>query len=631
MTRGTIALGGVVLVMSFGIAGVMRPPSTILLAQQPPASASGAAVYKDFCAGCHDNPVDRTPDLASLRTRTPEAVLQALEGGAMTVQAAKLTPAQRRAVSEFLSGRTLPANATASSAANSGAAAAGSNMCEARQGAFPDPESAPRWNGWGFDLDNSRFQPEPGLTAADVPKLTLKWAFGFPNGTAAYAQPAIVSGRLFTGSDNGTVYALDAQTGCTYWTFRAERGVRTAISIGPLASASGSGEPRYAAYFGDIAANVYAVDARTGDLVWKVKADDHRFARVTGAPTLHANRLYVPVSSVEEASAAQPAYSCCSFRGSVIAYDAATGAKLWQAFTITEEPKEVGKTATGAAIIKPAGAAVWNSPTIDVKRGALYVGTGNAYTEPAAATSDAVMAFDLATGRHLWTNQLTPDDAYVMNCRGTTANCPDDIGPDYDFGNSPILRNLPNGRGIIVIGQKSGVVYGLDPDNKGAKVWEFRAGQGSALGGMEWGSAADNRNAYIPVSDVLLPPAQSGGLFALDLATGNKVWHAPHPPLNCTTGRGCTGAQSAPASVIPGVVFSGSMDGNFRAYSTVDGKILWTFNTIAEFPGVNGVPAKGGSLDAAGPVIAGGLVVTTSGYALFRGTPGNALLVFSVK
>jgi polyvinyl alcohol dehydrogenase (cytochrome) len=203
------------------------------------------------------------------------------------------------------------------------------------------------------------------------------------------------------------------------------------------------------------------------------------------------------------------------------------------------------------------------------------------------------------------------------------------VGPDFDFGNAPILRTLAGGRRIIVIGQKSGVVWGLDPDNQGKVVWQFRAGKGSALGGIEWGSAADEINAYIPVSDVLAPPNEAGGLFALRLADGERVWHTPAPKLECTAGRGCTGAQSAPISVMPGVVFSGSIDGHLRAYSTTDGRIIWDFNTAKEFETVNHVQSKGGSLDAAGPAIAEGLVITNSGYSLWRGLPGNVLLAFS--
>jgi polyvinyl alcohol dehydrogenase (cytochrome) len=506
-----------------------------------------------------------------------------------------------------------------------GSASASAAKC-AGPAAPIDLSAASRWTGWGVDLSNSRYQPQPGLAAADVPKLTLKWAFGFPGGSMAFAHPTIVSGRVFTGSDNGTVYALDAATGCTIWAFKADRGVRSAIVIGALRSGS-----QVAAYFGDLGANVYALDAATGVQIWRQKADEHRFARITGTPTLHEGRLYVPVSSVEEGSAAQPAYPCCTFRGSVIAYDAASGRQIWKSYTITETPRERGRTSRNTPIVKPAGAAVWNSPTIDPVRGALYIGTGNAYTEPAAGTSDSVVAMDLKTGKILWFNQLTPADAFVMGCRSGVENCPKEVGPDFDFGNSPILKTLPNGRRLLVIGQKSGVGFGLDPDANGRKVWEYRAGKGSALGGMEWGSAADERQAYFPVSDVLLPAAEAGGLHAVNLATGQRAWHTPAPPLDCTTGRGCTGAQSAPASVIPGAVFSGSMDGHMRAYSTTDGRILWEFDTAREFQTVNGVAARGGSIDAAGPAIAEGLLVTPSGYALFRGNPGNVLLAFEVK
>jgi len=238
------------------------------------------------------------------------------------------------------------------------------------------------------------------------------------------------------------------------------------------------------------------------------------------------------------------------------------------------------------------------------------------------------MAIDMKTGRILWWIQLTPSDAFVIGCRPGNEGCPKEPGPDFDFGNSPILRTLPGGQRVLVTGQKSGVVYALDPDREGKKLWEFRAGKGGALGGIEWGSAADEQNAYIPVADVLLPPNESGGLFALKLTTGEKIWHTPHPHLDCTSGRGCSGAQSAPISVIPGVVFSGSIDGHVRAYSTKDGAIIWDYNTAREFDTVNHVPAKGGSIDAAGPAIAGGLLVTNSGYALWKGMPGNVLLVF---
>ncbi len=573
----------------------------------------GAAVYKDTCASCHDQPTGRMPSKDSLKDRTPEAVLNALNSGTMTMQAVQLSAAERRAVSEHLAGK--PFGSIASTDAG---------MCAAKPAPLVNVAALASWNGFGVDASNSRYQPKPGMTAADVPKLKLKWAFGFPGGTQAYGNPAIVGGRVFVGSDNGTVYALDAETGCTHWSFKADGGVRTAPSVGLIGR-------RYAVYIGDLKANLFALDAETGAVIWKKTLDTHKFARITGAPTLADGKIYVPVSSTEEVPGSQQNYECCTFRGSVVALEAATGAQLWKSYTITETPTQVGKNSAGTAQYAPAGAAVWNSPTIDRQKGVLYIGTGNSYTGPAVKTSDSVIAMDLKTGKIAWWNQVTGGDAFLVNCRPGLENCPKDVGPDHDFGNAPILRALPGGKRIIVIGQKSGTVWGLDPDAEGKVLWQFKAGKGGALGGIEWGSAADETFAYVPVSDVLTAPNEAGGLFALKLTDGTPLWHTPAPKLECNTGRGCTGAQSAPVSVIPGVVFSGSVDGHMRAYSTKDGAILWDFNTVRDYETVNHVPGKGGSIDASGPAIAAGLLITNSGYALWRGLPGNVLLAFSAK
>jgi polyvinyl alcohol dehydrogenase (cytochrome) len=585
-------------------------------AQQP---VDAAAVYQKACASCHDQPTGRTPSREALKDRTADAILQSLTAGSMALQAITLSTGEKRAVSEYLAGKPL-----GTSASVEGMCTASSNPGGAARP--PAMGAIEGWNGWGADVSNSRYQPKPGLTAADVPNLKLKWAFGFPGGSQAYGHPVIVGGRVFVGSDNSKFYALDANTGCIHWVIDADGGIRAAPSVAKAGS-------RTLVYFGDLKANMYAADAVTGEIVWRKKVDEHAFARVTGAPKLHDGKLYVPVSSVEEVPAAQPKYECCTFRGSIVALDGATGAQLWKTHTVQERPQAVGKNAAGTTLYKPAGAAVWSSPTIDAQRGVVYVATGNSYTDPAVPTSDAVMAMELKTGKILWWNQVTPADAFVIGCgpNSTNANCPKEVGPDFDFGNAPILRTLPGRKRILVIGQKSGFVYGLDPDAEGKLLWKFKAGKGSALGGIEWGSAADDQYAYIPVSDVLGPAEEAGGLFALKLADGTPAWHTPAPKLECKTGRGCTGAQSAPASVIPGVVFSGSVDGHLRAYSTKDGSIIWDFNTVREYDTVNKVPAKGGSIDAAGPAIADGLVITNSGYALWRGLPGNVLLAFSAQ
>jgi polyvinyl alcohol dehydrogenase (cytochrome) len=570
------------------------------------------AIYKESCAQCHDNPEGRTPSRAALRDRSPEAILGALTSGSMSLQALTLSVAEKRALAEHLSGKSFAA------------ASSTPNLCSTKEARLTMFDSKPKWNGFGVDATNSRFQKTPGLTAADVPNLKLKWAFGFPGGAQAYGNPAIVAGRIFVGSDTGNFYSLDANSGCTHWAFHADGGIRSAPTVAPLGSA------RHAVYFGDIKANVYALDAATGDVIWKKSVDTHKYARVTGSVAFHDGKLYVPVSSIEEGPGAQPAYECCTFRGSVVSLDAADGTQIWKSYTITETPQQVGKNSAGTAQFAPAGAAVWNAPTIDPQRGAVYVGTGNSYTGPAVRTSDSIVAFDLKSGKMLWWNQVTPSDAFLVGCRPGVENCPKEVGPDFDFGNSPILRTLPGGKRVLIAGQKSGVLWGLDPDNEGKVLWQYRAGKGGMLGGIEWGSAADDVNAYVPVSDVLAPGPEAGGMRAVKLATGEQVWSTPAPKLECTgMARGCTGAQSAPASVIPGVVFSGSVDGHLRAYSTADGSIIWDFNTAKEFDTVNHVPAKGGSIDAAGPAIADGLVVTNSGYSLWRGMPGNVLLVFS--
>ncbi len=571
------------------------------------ASPDGAALYKAHCGYCHDGaPQARMPSHADLASRTPEFVLSAMSG-VMAVQSAGLSDEEGRAIASFITGKEFAKEAPRSTA----------GMCTTAAPAFKMIEGD--WSGWGGDPGNSHFQTKPGLASGDIPKLKLKWAFGFDKAPMAWSQPAVVAGRVFVGSVSGDVYSLDAKTGCIYWTYPAGAGVRTAISVGKLPNG------RWAAYFGDVRATAHAVDAETGKLLWKVKLDEHPAARITGAPTLVNGRLYVPMASIEEASAAQPTYACCTFRGSVSALDAATGKKYWQSYSVSDPAKPYKTSKNGIELKGPAGASVWSSPTVDLKRKLVYAATGNSYTGVNISTSDAVLAFDMKDGHMVWASQVQAKDDFVIGCpRGPQCD-PDDDGPDYDFGTSPVLRTLPNGKDIIIAGQKAGVAWGLDPDDRGKVVWHTRLGHGSALGGIEWGHAADNHTAYIAISDRIVREGGKPGLYALDLATGAPVWSAPAP-------EGVTGnpAQSAAVTVIPGAVFSGALNGHFRAYSTTDGQILWDFDTNRPFDTVNGVKAAGGSIDSAGPVIAHGMVFTNSGYGMFGGKQGNVLLAFSV-
>ena len=583
-------------------------PLLSALAQSPQA----ARLFDEKCTSCHSETLGQgTPDATTLRQMTPEAVYEALNKGAAHAPARQLSDPDRRSIGEYLGGRNFMDS-------NAAEASSMPNVC-ATNPPITSLSATPAWNGWGVDATNGRFQPakSAGLAADQVPHLKLKWAFGFPGATAVHGQPAVAAGRVFVGLNNGYVYSLDAATGCVYWSFQARAGVRNAISIGEV---KGQGSSKFAVYFGDVRANVYGLDAATGRLLWKTKADDHGLAGITGAPALFEGRLYVPVASREELTGVSLHYPCCTFRGSVVALDAGTGKQLWKTYVISDPPKPVRKNSAGTQLWTPSGGAVWNTPTIDPKQHALYVGTGNSYTQPAQDRTDAVLALDLDTGKVRWVAQDTPKDAWLVcgGVFGKTENCPDDIGPDYDFGASPILRSLPNGHRILVAGQKSGIVWGHDPDRNGAVVWKTQLPEKLALGEITFGGAADDKYAYFGVS--------SAGVAAVDLATGEKKWLAPIQAAGPRLGIG------AALTVIPGVVFGGGYDGLLRAFLTSNGERVWQFNMLEEFKTVNGVTAKGGSMGQAGPVVAGGTLFVGSGYIFgARGTPGNALLAFSVE
>jgi polyvinyl alcohol dehydrogenase (cytochrome) len=574
-------------------------------------------LFQARCADCHGTQVGHAPLRESLEQRPPETIISALTSGSMRGMASGLTPEQIRSLAVYLSGREPGITPVAT---------ATGGMCSTP--ARPIDPSAAHWNGWGRDLENSRFQPDPGFSAADVPRLRLKWAFSYGEGTVA-AQPTIVGDRMYVSSTPGAVYSLDAATGCIRWKYEPARGARTAVVVGQLPNG------RHAAYIGATGGFVDALDADTGELLWRTRVEDHPMVSMTGSPVLHEGRLYVPISSSEEAGARAPGYECCTFRGSIVALDAVTGRQIWKSHTITEEPKPIGRNSADVQAFGPAGGAIWMAPTIDTRRGMIYAGTGNAYTNDEDPGSNALIAFDLETGEIRWRTQVMDNDAFVMGCspQGGHANCPEDLGPDWDFGASPILRTLPDGRQLLLVGQKSGIIWAMDPDRDGEVVWKTKVGGGGPLGGIQWGPAADREFVYVAVSDVFATEGEQRrpGLSAIRIATGEEVWHTPAPPPACAWGnRSCSNGQSAGVSLIPGVVFSGSLDGHLRAYSTRDGSIVWSFDTAAApYDAVNGIRATGGSIDSGGPTVANGILYTNSGYGRF-GYAGNALLAFSV-
>jgi polyvinyl alcohol dehydrogenase (cytochrome) len=609
----------IVLLITVTIVGALTPEAA---AQRAPRRAAalpnGSALYDANCAQCHNTSTAgaQTPAREALQQLSPEAIVTAMTFGRMQVQAIALSDAEKKAVAEFLTGKRVPPPSPPVVV----------NRCTASP-AVSDPSRGPSWNGWGNGVTNTRYAKSAGLTAADLPRLTLKWAFGYAGVNSARAQPAVAGGRMFVASENGEVHALDPKTGCTHWTFRAQKGVRTALSVGPYRSPAGA--RGFAVFFGDGSATTYALDATTGRQLWARKVDEHRFASITGAPTYHDGRLYVPVQGLnEEGQGGRPQYECCTFRGSVVALNANTGGVMWKRYTI-EAAKPRGKNKNGVPQWGPAGGGIWASPTVDAKRNMIYVATGNNYAEPSQPTTDAVIALDMGSGTVKWVNQLTPDDNWTLGCQAKNPdnpNCPSTLGPDFDFSASPALVSA-GGRDLIVLPQKSGMSYALDPDREGAVVWKQRIGQGSGLGG-QWGGAVDDERAYFGVSDILTN--NPGGMRAVSLATGEEVWSMPPQPKLCPESPTCRASQGAAVTAIPGAVLSGSLDGGMRAYSATDGKILWTFDTNRDFPTVNGVKAKGGGLEGPGAIVVDGMLYFNSGYGGFIGNPGNVLLAFGL-
>lgn len=613
--------------VDLGMGQQQSPPAAVAARRQ--SEGAGAQLFGNRCITCHGNSqVPDAPDPSLLKRMTPEHIYEVLTTGDMKEMAKDISDPDKRDIAIYLGGRRMTAG-------NNADAKSMPNAC---------PDKSPMkalnigrsWNGWGIDANNTRYQSAKAaeLSPGQVSRLKLKWAFAVPGATSVYGQPTIADGRVLFSSDTGYVYSLDAATGCVHWSFQAQAGVRTAITVAAIEGAAG----KFAAYFGDVHGNVYSINASNGELLWKISADPHPLARITGSPTLYENHLYVPVASLEEVESGSGNYICCTFRGALVSLDAGTGKPIWKTYTITDPLKVIGKNSLGHDVKGPSGAGVWAAPTIDPKRHAIYIVTGNAFSGPSTPTSDAVMALSMDTGKVLWSIQATKDDIWHGGCgrgiglgrhptqRGAAPpnaypaeNCPADGGPDQDFSGGAILASLPNGHDVLVAGQKPGFVWGLDPDRKGAVLWKEDINRTNANSGIIFGGAADNEHAYFNL--------KSGGLVALQLSDGMERWYTPlAPPDAMKAHRG----QTAAVSLIPGVVFSAGLDGMVRALSAFDGRPLWEYDTNHEFQTVNGVTANGGSIGSAGVTVAQGMVLVGSGYTGFQGgVPGNVLLAFA--
>jgi polyvinyl alcohol dehydrogenase (cytochrome) len=602
-------------------------------------STEGAALYQENCASCHSNPIAKASTFSTLRAMGYEELLGSMRDGSMSEQSAGMNDAQREKLARYLSEGSVDPRAWEVAVA-----------CDSA-GKDNTGDLVPSVTGWGYGTDNRRFQglEAAGLGAKDLPDLEVAWAQGFPGATTMRSQPVITDDTLFIGvAATRSVYAFDLESGCLKWAYRSTGPVRSALGYGLM---PGSQQPIL--FFGDAKGNVHVLNARDGSEVWSVYAGLHSASTITGTPVLHDDRLYVPISSFEVARAGMANYECCREHGGVRALSIRTGEVLWT-YATTPDAKTTGKTVIGTKTWGPAGAPVWTTPAIDAKRNRLYVGTGQNYSSPATETSDAIIALDLDSGEPAWIYQATENDIYTEACIGRylgypdNPNCPEDSGPDFDFGASVVITRSAAGRDILLAGQKSGDVYALDPDQGGAVIWHKKLSDGTPVGGVHWGMSVEGDTVFVPVADpewniTGWDYTPRPGLTALDVSTGTVKWRYEIE-------RGCeldpgkidmkNGRQdedwpdcpyfygySAALTGIEGAVLAGSLNGTLQALSSDNGRELWRFDTKKSFPTLNGVQAHGGALDNPGPAVGGGYMVLQSGYAYFNQMRGNLLLV----
>jgi len=592
-----------------------KPPAT--RADSTHIMALGKVIFVNTCQACHGNPAfPKAPTLEALMNVQPRSILNTLDNGKMREQAKALSEKEREAVAQYISHKLIRETIMPKEAYTTFSFKGGNKLYDC--------------SGWGGNLaaTNYRTAAQSGITRDNIDSLKLEWAFAFPDASEMRSKPAIVGDWLIIGnSQSGDVYALNRFTGKLGWHVTASNGIRSGIVVAKQGDS-------YIAYFADAVTNVYAVDVRKGKILWSTKAGVGSMTLNTGTLAVYGGKVFVPLSSFEVVAAADSNYNCCSTSGGVRALDSKTGKLLWYHRVVASEATARSAKKNGKPFYGPSGGPVWSSPTIDPKRNLLYIGTGENYSLPTTNTSDAIQAINMSTGKLVWNFQATEGDAWNIACP-IIINCPGTKGRDLDFGMAPILVTGKDGKQRLLAGQKSGVVYSLDPQN-GKLLWKTRIGKGGALGGIHWGMAADNENVYAANADNIYglnlddtSIKASPGIYALDIVSGKVTWSTPVPQVKNVPKY--LSVNSAAPVVVPGIVFSGSNDGHLRAYATEDGRIIWDYNTDRKFQTVNGVEGNGGSIDSASPVVADGMLYVNSGYASFGEKPGNVLLAFSVK
>jgi polyvinyl alcohol dehydrogenase (cytochrome) len=618
MRSGLILLMALTCVAVWATSTQDRPPPVVPHTPNP----RGEKIFKEVCAPCHEHGGARAPDAYLLKLMTPDSIYGTLTTGAMRIQAQGLDDEEKSAVVEFLAGARAPADAGLLPP-----------RCRGPAAKF-DFGRPPPFSGWGFDPANTRYVDSraSGLSAANIARLRLKWSFGVKGAIRMASQPALGGGAIYIGGQDGSVYALEQGSGCLRWQFHAPAEVRTGIVVSPWNGGDVSARPRV--YFGDLIGNIYAVDAISGDLLWRDHVDAHPASTLTAAPVLQGDRLYVAVSSIEEGVSGR--YDCCTFRGSIVAYEARSGKRVWQSYLL---PKAVfrGTTSSGEKVYAPAGLAIWGAPAIDERRGLLYFGTGDSYTSPAPKLSDAIVALRLDTGKIAWSYQATRHDAWNVGCMmKEKPNCPRENGPDHDFGTAAILAADSRGKERVFAGQKSGWVHAVDPDT-GQLLWKTRVGRGGLMGGVYFGLATREDMLFVPVNDApdggVHDEAAKPGLYALDVRDGRVLWQVPIDADACKDrGAQCALGIAAPVTATGDLLIAGAGDGELRIYGARSGEKLWQYDTAQTVATVGGGSAHGGSIGGgAGPLVWGGTLIVESGYGFAGRMPGNVMLVFELE
>jgi polyvinyl alcohol dehydrogenase (cytochrome) len=597
----------------------------------------GEGLYRLGCAACHDNPeASRAPSLATLKAMRFQTITYALTEGKMKAIGAGMSAAERTAVASWLTGRDVP---TEDTWAKSMVCPAGRKSVELKGAATVAT--------FGYDRANSRSLSarQAGLTRAQLADMELAWVIAFPGATTMRTQPAIVGDNLFLPvADAGAMYALDISDPmkpCIQWSYQTPGGapLRTSAAYGVIKD----GTPVVA--FSGLDSRVYLLDARTGKPLWTKPVGTYKYSMTTGTPTVTRDRIIVPVAQYEIMVGAQNAESCCNNHGYVLSLDPRTGAQQWRYDTM-EDAKPVRDRGDGKMLEGPSGAPIWNSPVVDEKRGLIYFGTGESNSPPAHRNTDALIAIRLADGKEVWSHQATEQDIFLSGCgpnpKPTQLNCvKETVYRDVDFGASLILGKLSNGRDVLLAGQKSGTLWALDPAT-GKVVWRRGLGTGGALGGIHWGIAYDKDTVFAAITNPgrslpneAVPAEIKPGVYAVDAKTGDIRWafhnkaDCPPPPQPgrfspCERGLG----MSSATTLVDGTVIQGALDGWLHVLDARDGHEIWKFNTAQSFPTLNGVPGKGGAIDAASVTAANGLLFVNSGYGMFGQTGGNLFLAF---